>query len=110
MLLISNKPPLLFLHLHWSDSCGSTLKLKNIIFDFGDVFINLDKIGAFKNALEIFNITELDEEMIQVNMNYEKGLITTSQFLQYYKNTHTLSLDLKIVIKRIKLIIVKTKL
>jgi putative hydrolase of the HAD superfamily len=61
--------------------------IKNIIFDFGDVFINLDKIGAFKNALEIFNITELDEEMIQVNMNYEKGLITTSQFLQYYKIT-----------------------
>ena len=29
--------------------------IKNIIFDFGDIFINLDKIGAINNALELFH-------------------------------------------------------
>ncbi len=59
--------------------------IKNIIFDFGDVFINLDKIGAHKKTLNLFNINELDSEMHQVNINYEKGIISTSQFLKYYK-------------------------
>jgi len=62
--------------------------IKNIIFDFGDIFINLDKIGAMKSTLELFNITELTTEMIQVNMDYEKGLITTESFLTFYTNTY----------------------
>ena len=58
--------------------------IKNIIFDFGDIFINLDKIGAMKIALEMFKVPELTPEMIQVNMNYEKGLITTEAFIEFY--------------------------
>ena len=62
----------------------STDVIKNIIFDFGDIFINLDKIGAMKSALELFAIKELTPEMIQVNMNYEKGIITTESFINFY--------------------------
>jgi len=62
--------------------------IKNIIFDFGDIFINLDKIGAMKNALELFDVTELTSEMIQVNIEYEKGLITTEAFLTFYTNEY----------------------
>lgn len=58
--------------------------IKNIIFDFGDIFINLDKVGAVKNALELFEVSELTPEMIQVNMDYEKGLITTKAFITFY--------------------------
>jgi len=62
--------------------------IKNIIFDFGDIFINLDKIGAMKSALELFNVTELTPEMILVNMDYEKGLITTESFITFYTTAY----------------------
>jgi len=58
--------------------------IKNIIFDFGDIFINLDKIGAIKSALELFELSKLTPEIIQINMNYEKGEITTEAFIKYY--------------------------
>jgi len=57
--------------------------IKNIIFDFGDIFINLDKIGAINNTLDLFDIKELTPQMIQVNMDYEKGLISTEAFLEF---------------------------
>lgn len=58
--------------------------IKTIIFDFGDVFINLDKEGALKLALEKFEITELDEEFQSINALYEQGLISTDEFLDFY--------------------------
>ena len=58
--------------------------IKTIIFDFGDVFINLDKEGALKLALEKFEITELDEELQSINALYEQGLISTDEFLEFY--------------------------
>lgn len=58
--------------------------IKTIIFDFGDVFINLDKEGALKLALEKFEITELDEELQSINALYEQGLISTDEFLDFY--------------------------
>ena len=60
--------------------------IKTIIFDFGDVFINLDKEGALKLALEKFEITELDEELQSINALYEQGLISTDEFLDFYAN------------------------
>ena len=54
--------------------------IKTIIFDFGDVFINLDKEGALKLALEKFEIDSLDEELQSVNALYEQGLISTDEF------------------------------
>jgi len=61
--------------------------IKNIIFDFGDIFINLDKTGAIKSALELFELSELTPEMIHVNIDYEKGLISTEAFIKFYTTT-----------------------
>lgn len=60
-------------------------KIKTIIFDFGDVFINLDKLGAMQNALNLFQLTALDSDMIKTNELYEVGKISTSEFVEFYK-------------------------
>ncbi len=66
--------------------------IKNIIFDFGDVFINLDKEGAMKNALDLFGIDSFSEEITAFNSFYEQGLISTDEFLEFYlKNFPNLS-------------------
>ena len=38
-------------------------------------------------ALELFDITELTSEMLDINMSYEKGLIATEEFLEFYTTT-----------------------
>lgn len=58
--------------------------IKTLIFDFGDVFINLDKDGAMKNALNLFEIESLSEELIAINTLYEQGLILTDEFITFY--------------------------
>ncbi|RAJ17104.1 HAD family hydrolase [Olleya aquimaris] len=58
--------------------------IKTLIFDFGDVFINLDKEGAMTNALELFELDELSEELIAFNSFYEQGLIDTKEFIDFY--------------------------
>lgn len=58
--------------------------IKTIIFDFGDVFINLDKVGAMKNALALFEIDALSEDLIAINTLYEQGLLSTDEFLEFY--------------------------
>ncbi len=60
--------------------------IKNLIFDFGDVFLDLDKPGAMQNALDLFKIDALTEEMVSVNCLYEQGLISTSEFVDFYCN------------------------
>lgn len=60
--------------------------INTLIFDFGDVFINLDKTGAMKNALNLFELDEFPEELIAVNSLYEQGLISTQEFLDFYQN------------------------
>lgn len=61
--------------------------IKNIIFDFGDVFINLDK-AATKRELEQLKISDFSEEMLQQNMEYEKGLISSEAFIAAYRKSH----------------------
>ncbi|WP_299224338.1 HAD family phosphatase [uncultured Psychroserpens sp.] len=58
--------------------------IKTLIFDFGDVFINLDKEGAMKNALTLFELNELPEDLVAINILYEQGLISTDEFLSFY--------------------------
>ena len=60
--------------------------IDTLIFDFGDVFINLDKEGAMKNALEIFNMSSLTSEMIELNKLYEQGLMSTKEFTKGYQS------------------------
>ena len=57
--------------------------IKNIIFDFGDIFINLDKPATF-NELEKLGVTEITDDMMAVAHKYEKGLISTEDFTGYF--------------------------
>ena len=57
--------------------------IKTIIFDFGDVFINLDK-EATLTQLQKFGISSFNEEMLQINILYETGKINTDTFLNSY--------------------------
>ena len=59
--------------------------IKALIFDFGDVFINLDKKGAMENALNLFEITSFKEDMIHTNIQYEIGKISTEDFIHFYR-------------------------
>ena len=60
--------------------------IKNLIFDFGDVFLDLDKAGAMRNAMDLFEIETLSDEMVAINCLYEQGLISTSEFIDFYYN------------------------
>ncbi|GAA4971303.1 HAD family phosphatase [Algibacter aquimarinus] len=60
--------------------------IKTIIFDFGNVFINLNIEEAIKKTLESLNITEFTNEIITYNSLYEQGLVSTDQFLMFYKD------------------------
>lgn len=58
--------------------------IKTLIFDFGDVFINLDKQGAMQNALNLFRLEAFEEDMLSTNMLYETGNISTTEFIEFY--------------------------
>lgn len=54
--------------------------IKNIIFDFGDIFINLDKTGLQEN-LQKLGLTDWNSELNALNETYEKGECTEEGFL-----------------------------
>ncbi len=60
--------------------------INTLVFDFGDIFVNLDKKGAMQNAHDLFGIDTFDADMIAVNMKYEKGLISSHDFLSFYEH------------------------
>lgn len=60
--------------------------IQNIIFDFGDVFINLDKPAILKTMTEKFGSFELSPEMLYMNDAYEMGKMTSAEFVQFYQN------------------------
>ncbi len=55
--------------------------IDTIIFDFGDVFINLDK-KATPAALKKLGLEKWSTQIDSLNFNFEKGLITRTDFLQ----------------------------
>lgn len=59
--------------------------IKTILFDFGDVFLNLDK-NATKLELQKLGLIEFTDEMLEINKQYEKGTIHSKTFIDYYKN------------------------
>lgn len=61
-------------------------KIKTLIFDFGDVFINLDKQGAMKKALDLFGLETLESDMLATNIQFEIGEISTTKFVAFYKS------------------------
>ena len=54
--------------------------IDTIIFDFGDVFINLDK-EATPAALKKLGLEKWSSEIDSLNFNFEKGLISKNDFL-----------------------------
>lgn len=58
--------------------------INTIIFDFGDVFINLDKQGSL-NALKKLGLSAWDNNLITANEQFEKGLISENNFLETLK-------------------------
>lgn len=59
-----------------------------IIFDFGDVFINLDKT-ATQRELERREILGFSEELLKINREYEKGLLSSKEFITTFQKNHT---------------------
>jgi glucose-1-phosphatase len=54
--------------------------INTIIFDFGDVFINLDK-NASLEALKKLGLPSWNEELEALNQQFERGKITEVQFM-----------------------------
>jgi len=57
--------------------------IKTLIFDFGDVFINLNKKSTF-SELKKLGISYFSEEMLQINKQFEIGEINTKTFENLY--------------------------
>ena len=57
--------------------------INTLIFDFGDVFINLDK-PAIERSLFKLGVSSITEDMLQTAMQYEKGLISTEEFVRAF--------------------------
>ncbi|MEW7290438.1 HAD family hydrolase [Aquimarina sp. 2304DJ70-9] len=58
--------------------------IKTIIFDFGDVFINLDKTATIRELSTLGDIRSL-QEMQEINNLYEVGKISTSEFITLFQ-------------------------
>lgn len=61
--------------------------IKNIIFDYGDVFINLDK-SATIHELYRLGVREITTEMLEVAKTYEIGRITQEEFIKAFTDLH----------------------
>jgi putative hydrolase of the HAD superfamily len=57
---------------------------KNILFDFGDIFVNLRK-EATTQAFQQLGINPFTPELAQLNMAYEMGAITELEFLSGFQ-------------------------
>lgn len=64
--------------------------IKNIIFDYGDVFINLDKQATYKELAKL-GVTEVTDEMMQQYYQYEMGLISTDEFVGFFHDKFQIS-------------------
>ena len=58
--------------------------IKNIVFDSGDVFINLDKEATFRR-LKKLGVKEFTDDLLELGKQYEMGMITTHEFVKTFK-------------------------
>jgi len=58
--------------------------ITTIIFDFGDIFINLEK-DAQVEAFEKLGLSAPNEELIEKNDLFEKGQISSQDFLESFQ-------------------------
>lgn len=64
--------------------------IKNIVFDFGDIFINLDKEATFKELAKL-GVHSVSDQMLTIAHQYEKGEIVTEDFISYFKKEFLLT-------------------
>lgn len=55
--------------------------ISTLLFDFGDVFINLDKAAILRN-LERLKVTDFRDGLLQLNNRYERGELSSEEFIQ----------------------------
>ncbi|MEE9363330.1 MAG: HAD family phosphatase [Cellulophaga sp.] len=70
--------------IHKQQITDSNTTIKNLIFDFGDIFINLDKSAIFRE-LKKLGLTSFTPKLEQIAISYEKGLISSDLFIQKIK-------------------------
>lgn len=70
--------------------------IKTIIFDFGDVFINLDKT-ATQSALSKFDKNYSPQKIQQINNTYEIGKLSTVEFINTLKSHFPKATDTEII-------------
>ncbi len=58
--------------------------INTIIFDFGDVFINLNKQETVEQFTKL-GLPEPNEDLINLNFQFEKGLISEKDFINGFK-------------------------
>lgn len=58
--------------------------INTIIFDFGDIFINLDK-KATLDGLKNLGLKEWNEDLDRLNIQFEKGNISRDEFLSGFQ-------------------------
>lgn len=61
--------------------------IKNIVFDFGDVFINLDKEATIRELFQL-GVTEITLEMMEAYQLYEVGKLTTTEFVDRFTDLY----------------------
>ncbi|MFY0482429.1 HAD family hydrolase [Flavobacterium sp. PLA-1-15] len=66
-----------------------------IIFDFGDIFINLNK-DAMKNAFHTLELEEWNDDIRKLNKSFEVGKISETEFLSGMQK-HVPNASLKII-------------
>lgn len=59
--------------------------IKNLIFDFGNIFIDLDTLAG-QTELARVGLNDFTPEMATQNLNYEMGLHSTAEQIAFYLN------------------------
>ena len=59
--------------------------INTLIFDFGDVFLNLDKKAVLKNLYDL-GLKKFTTEMLKLNEDYEMGVVSTEDFIKKYQD------------------------
>lgn len=70
--------------------------IKTLVFDFGDVFLTLDK-SATQLEMQKLGINTLSDEKIDFLQTYEKGLVSTPDFLKKLQSWLPNSLETQLI-------------
>lgn len=71
--------------------------IKNIIFDFGDVFINLDKEVIIREIEKYGGNTQLSPKIYDLNETYEVGKISSEKFVEQLQSIYPKASSIEII-------------